>query len=212
MSLVWQSVPLWICTGVLRIPTTSLRTGLGMTRKFFRLPSLRGRKAPVAIRSPAPKHLFPHPTQKRGGRAATSYKFSDCGALTPPADPPGRYAARLQLLLHSPQNDGAFCGGPWHEFQSSAEVNSACGKVLLRKTLVVEQKQQGKLRLRSAYSSSCPTRAICNSSNCFCSTVEGASIITSWAFLFMGKGMISRMELSPARSITIRSTPGAMPA
>ena len=60
----------------------------------------------------------------------------------------------FQLLLHSPQNDGAFCGGPWHEFQSSAEVNSACGKVLLRKTLVVEQKQQGKLRLRSAYSSS----------------------------------------------------------
>ena len=28
---LWQSVLLWICTGVLRIPTTSLRTGLGMT-------------------------------------------------------------------------------------------------------------------------------------------------------------------------------------
>ena len=60
----------------------------------------------------------------------------------------------VRLLLHSPQNDGAFCGGPWHKFQSSAEMNSACGKVLLRKTLVVEQKQQGKLRLRSFYSSS----------------------------------------------------------
>ena len=40
----------------------------------------------------------------------------------------------------------------------------------------------------------------------------GALIITSWAFLFMGKGMISRMELSPASSITMRSTPGAIPA
>ena len=151
---LWQSVPLDLCAGVLRIPTTSVRTGLGMTRKFLRLLSLRGRKAPVAIRSPAPTHLFPHPLKKRGGHPATSYKFSDCGVLTPPADPPERYAARLQLLLHSPQNDGAFCGGPWHEFQSSAEVNSACGKVLLRKTLVVEQKQQGKFRLRSFYSSS----------------------------------------------------------
>lgn len=51
-----------------------------------------------------------------------------------------------------------------------------------------------------------------SSSNCFCSTAEGAPIITSCAFLFIGKGMISRMELSPAISITMRSTPGAMPA
>ena len=28
---LWQSVFLWICTRVLRIPTTSVRTGLGMT-------------------------------------------------------------------------------------------------------------------------------------------------------------------------------------
>ena len=28
---LWQSVPLWICARVLRIPTTSVRTGLGMT-------------------------------------------------------------------------------------------------------------------------------------------------------------------------------------
>ena len=85
---------------------------------------------------------------------ATSYKFSVAREklllqLTHQGD-----MQLVQLLLHSPQNDGAFCGGPWHKFQSSAEVNSACGKVLLRKTLVVEQKQQGKLRLRSAYSSS----------------------------------------------------------
>ena len=51
---LWQSVLLVLCAGVLRIPTTSLRTGLGMTRKFFRLPSLRGRNAPVAIRPPRP--------------------------------------------------------------------------------------------------------------------------------------------------------------
>ena len=54
--------------------------------------------------------------------------------------------------------------------------------------------------------------AMCSSSSCFCVTSLGALIITSWAFLFMGKGMISRMESSPASSITIRSTPGAMPA
>ena len=59
MSLVWQSVLLDLCAGVLRIPTTSLRTGLGMTRKFFRLPSLRGRNAPVAIRSPVPSAPLP---------------------------------------------------------------------------------------------------------------------------------------------------------
>ena len=53
---------------------------------------------------------------------------------------------------------------------------------------------------------------MCSSSNCFSLTVPGAPIMTSWAFLFMGKGMISRMDSSPAKSITIRSTPGAMPA
>ena len=42
--------PLWICAGVLRIPTTSLRTGLGMTREFLRLLSLV-----VAIRTPVPR-------------------------------------------------------------------------------------------------------------------------------------------------------------
>ena len=47
MSLVWQSVLLDLYTGVLRIPTTSLRTGLGMTREFLQLLSL-----PVAIRPP----------------------------------------------------------------------------------------------------------------------------------------------------------------
>ena len=36
-----------------------------------------------------------------------------------------------------------FAGAPRRDQTSSAEVNSACGKVLLCKTLVVEQKQQG---------------------------------------------------------------------
>ena len=66
--------------------------------------------------------------------------------------------------------------------------------------------------LQYLYSSTSPTIAICTSSNCFCSTVEGEPIMTSWAFLFMGKGIISRMESSPASSMTMRSTPGAMPA
>ena len=35
-----------------------------------------------------------------------------------------------------------FTGAPRTDQISSAEVNSACGKVLLRKTLDVEQKQQ----------------------------------------------------------------------
>ena len=36
MSLVWQSVLFLICARVLRIPTTSVRTGLGMTGDFCR--------------------------------------------------------------------------------------------------------------------------------------------------------------------------------
>ena len=56
---LWQSALLDLCAEVLRIPTTSLRTGLGMTRKFFRLLSLRGRKAPVAIRIPVPSAPLP---------------------------------------------------------------------------------------------------------------------------------------------------------
>ena len=66
---LWQSVLLDLCAGVLRIPTTSLRTGLGMTRKFFRLLSLRGRKAPVAIRTPV--LLAPLPKGGWHGEAVT---------------------------------------------------------------------------------------------------------------------------------------------
>ena len=55
-------------------------------------------------------------------------------------------------------------------------------------------------------------RAMCTSSSCFCSTRLGAPIIRSWAFLFMGKVMTSRMLSSPVSSIISRSTPGAAPA
>ena len=54
--------------------------------------------------------------------------------------------------------------------------------------------------------------AICTSSSCFWETVVGASIIRSWAFLFMGKVMTSRMDSSPVKSMISRSTPGAAPA
>ena len=53
---------------------------------------------------------------------------------------------------------------------------------------------------------------MCTSSSCFCSTVLGAPIIRSWAFLFMGKVMTSRMLSSPVSSMISRSTPGAAPA
>ncbi|MBD9227131.1 MAG: MBL fold metallo-hydrolase [Clostridiales bacterium] len=55
MSPGWQSVPPDLCAGVLRIPTTSLRTGLGMTRKFFRLLSLRCRFTNRLQQSAPPK-------------------------------------------------------------------------------------------------------------------------------------------------------------
>ncbi len=71
-----------------------------------------------------------------------------------------------------------FTGAPRTDQISSAEVNSACGKVLLRKTLGVEQKQQRKGDDRG-YSSSSAVIWICSSSSCFCSTVEGAPIMTS---------------------------------
>ena len=47
------------------------------------------------------------------------------------------------LLLARPMKCGYISWGPLQDMTSSAEMNSACGKVLLRKTLDVEQKQQG---------------------------------------------------------------------
>ena len=81
--------PLWICAGVLRIPTTSLRTGLGMTREFLRLLSLV-----VAIRIPVPK--APLPKGGWHGEAVTG------GFLTSPHP--------LQ-----PFRRGDPCGRPWEE-------------------------------------------------------------------------------------------------
>ena len=62
------------------------------------------------------------------------------------------------------------------------------------------------------YSSSFAVQTICSSSSCFCVTSEGAPMRISCAFLFIGNGMISRMDSSPASSMTMRSTPGAIPA
>ena len=62
------------------------------------------------------------------------------------------------------------------------------------------------------HASSSQVMAIFSSSNCFCSTAEGAPIITSYALLFIGNGIISRILSSPASSMTIRSMPGAIPA
>ena len=61
--------PLWICAGVLRIPTTSLRTGLGMTREFLRLLSpavaIRPPSSPGTVFSPVKKISFVSPKRQR---------------------------------------------------------------------------------------------------------------------------------------------------
>ena len=106
-------------------PVTDV-TGVAIRIPVPTAPFRQGRLLCRAEQSTAPTHLFPHPTQKRGGRAATSYKFSVAELLLLQLP----YQSNMQLvrlLLHSPQNGGAFCGVPSHKFQSSAEVNSACG-------------------------------------------------------------------------------------
>ena len=45
---------------------------------------------------------------------------------------------------------------------------------------------QSMIRSQSSFST-LPTMAMCSSSSCFCSTVEGAPIMISCAFLFMGR-------------------------
>src|SRR5262249_54765568 len=54
-------------------------------------------------------------------------------------------------------------------------------------------------------------RRMCNSRNCFCETSEGAPINRSSARWFIGNRTTSRRFSSPHKSITMRSTPGAMP-
>lgn len=53
---------------------------------------------------------------------------------------------------------------------------------------------------------------ICISLNCFSVTSLGASIITSWALLFNGNAITSRIFGSSFKSIIILSIPGAIPA
>ena len=65
---LWQSVLLGLFTGALRIPTTSLRTGLGMTREFLQLLSPAS-----AIRFPVP--LAPLPKGGWHGEAVTGGFF-----------------------------------------------------------------------------------------------------------------------------------------
>ena len=85
-SLVWQSVLLVLGTEVLRIPTTSLRTGLGMTRKFFRLLLLLWQSVP-----PPPKMLFP--SRKKGPRHPAEPLFKPIQFIRNPHCPPCAGAA-----------------------------------------------------------------------------------------------------------------------
>ena len=89
---LWQSVLLWICTGVLRIPTTSLRTGLGMTGLLQGvrwmtgggLPSVR----PSMAKFSAPFHLH-------------------TGLYFPPISPtpPGEHPEKFMRLSDFPRSD-----------------------------------------------------------------------------------------------------------
>ena len=83
---LWQSVLLVLGTEVLRIPTTSLRTGLGMTRKFFRLLSLLWQSVP-----PPPKILFP--SRKKGPRHPAEPLFKPIQFIRNPHCPPCAGAA-----------------------------------------------------------------------------------------------------------------------
>src|SRR6185312_11333668 len=51
----------------------------------------------------------------------------------------------------------------------------------------------------------------CSSRNCFGSTVEGDPAMRSTALAVFGKAITSRIDDSPARIATIRSSPRAMP-
>ena len=110
MSLVWQSVLLWICTGVLRIPTTSLRTGLGMTREFLQLLSLVWQSASPDPKAPLPKgggHGEAvtggfHSAQTRRKRAAIHPQVS---LHQPPAGPPPFRQGRH--IYHAKRTDQA---------------------------------------------------------------------------------------------------------
>ena len=56
----------------------------------------------------------------------------------------GRYldGAEVPHLLARPMKCGYISWGPLQDMTSSAEMNSACGKVLLRKTLVTPHRRR----------------------------------------------------------------------
>src|SRR4029079_3944821 len=55
------------------------------------------------------------------------------------------------------------------------------------------------------------TTRTCSSCNCASGTMEGASVIRSWAVEVFGNAMTSRIESVPAISAAMRSMPNAMP-
>ena len=119
---LWQSALLVLGAGVLRIPTTSLRTGLGMTRKFFQPLSLRaGANTGYPARNPSTNlRLVPLPLGK-GGKLSLPQLLTGSFAIASDAFPfPRKSAARdpAAAVMGPPQNRPPFPGGAGHAFCS----------------------------------------------------------------------------------------------
>lgn len=132
------------------------------------------------------------------------------GSVIPPRQPLPPLLS-LQWPDHptasDPPHPAGRAGTPLMDLTSSAEINSACGKVLpLAKRLVWWTRSHQRYSSPAASSSTLVT-AMARSSSCCWSTTSGQFIIRSEAFWTLGKAMTSRMEAAPVISITNRSRP-----
>ena len=149
-----------------------------------------------------------------------------CCIKKPPPSGGGLRASMIPLPLRCRRcavRPAASAWSPDGRSRPGSPVIQSCsaGKALLRKpgsagiyapNGAARTCARGHARRILRYSSSFAVQTMCSSSSCFCVTSEGAPMRISCAFLFIGNGIISRMDSSPASSMTMRSTPGAMPA
>ena len=98
---LWQSVLLALGARVLRIPTTSLRTGLGMTHKFFRPLSLRaGAHTGYPVRNPSTNLRLVLLPLGKGGKLS----------LPPTAHGVLRHSVRCVSIPAQKRGEGPRCG------------------------------------------------------------------------------------------------------